>query len=438
MRNEFFPNVPVVKYEGPDSKNPFAFKYYNPDEKIGTRTMRDHLRFSVAYWHAMTGGGNDPFGTATAVRPWLSITDPMEQAKARMRALFELTEKLQVPFFCFHDRDVAPDGATLAEANKNLDTIVEYTQVLMADSPTKLLWGTAQLFYHPRYMHGAATAPNPDAFAFAAAQVKKAIEVTQYLGGQNYTFWGGREGYDTLLNTNMGLELDNMGRFLNLAVDFKKKIGFAGQFLIEPKPKEPTAHQYDFDVQSGHAFLQKYGLVDHFKFNIEQNHAILAGHTYWHEIYYARVNGLLGSLDANQGDYLLGWDTDQFPTNIMESIFVMYEVLKNGGLAPGGLNFDAKLRRASHQPEDLFHAHIAGMDTFARGLRVAHAMLESGELEDFVNERYAGWSSGIGKRILDGKADFTELERYALDNSDVQNGSGRREMLEAIVNRFIR
>ena len=436
MRNEFFPDIPAIKYEGPDSRNPFAFKFYNPTEKIGDKTMEEHLRFSVAYWHTLTGTGSDPFGVGCNERPWLSISDPMEQAKARMRAQFEITEKLGTPFFCFHDRDVAPDGETLDEANRNLDEIAEYTRKLMNDSPTKLLWGTAQLFFHPRYIHGASTSPNPDVFAFAAAQVKKAIEVTQYLGGSNYVFWGGREGYDTLLNTDMGLELDNMGRFLNLAVDYKKKIGFAGQFLIEPKPKEPTSHQYDFDVQSGHAFLQKYGLVEDFKFNIEQNHAILAGHSYSHEIHYARVNGLLGSLDANQGDYLLGWDTDQFPTNLLEAILVMYEVLKNGGLKPGGLNFDAKLRRPSHHPDDIFHAHIAGMDTYARGLKIAHALLEGREIEDFIAERYAGWKNGIGEKIIKGSVGFEELEQHAREHGAIRNGSGRREMLEAIINRY--
>ena len=437
MRNEFFPDIPSITYEGPDSRNPFAFKFYNPDERIGDKTMAEHLRFSVAYWHTLNGTGADPFGVGVNERPWLSIGDPMEQAKARMRALFEITEKLGVPFFCFHDRDIAPDGAALGEANRNLDEIVEYTKTLMADSPTRLLWGTAQLFMHPRYVHGAATSPSPEVFAFAAAQVKKAIEVTKYLDGKNYVFWGGREGYETLINTDMGLELDNLGRFLNMAVDYKKKIGFDGQFLIEPKPKEPTSHQYDFDVQSGHAFLQKYGLVDHFKFNIEQNHAILAGHTYAHEIHYARANGLLGSLDANQGDYLLGWDTDQFPTNIMESIFVMYEVLKNGGLAPGGLNFDAKLRRPSFKSDDIFLAHIGGMDAYARGLKIAHALLAGGELEGFVEDRYSGWKSGIGAKIVEGSVGFDELEQYSLAHDEIALESGRRELLESIVNRYI-
>lgn len=437
MRNEFFPDIPSIQYEGRDSRNPLAFKFYNPDERVGDKTMAEHLRFSVAYWHTLNGNGADPFGVGVNERPWLSIQDPMEQAKARMRALFEITEKLHVPFFCFHDRDIAPDAPTLGEANRNLDEIVEYAKTLMADSPTRLLWGTAQLFMHPRYVHGAATSPSADVFAFAAAQVKKAIEVTQYLDGKNYVFWGGREGYETLINTDMGFELDNLGRFLNMAVDYKKKIGFDGQFLIEPKPKEPTSHQYDFDVQSGHAFLQKYGLVDHFKFNIEQNHAILAGHTYAHEIHYARANGLLGSLDANQGDYLLGWDTDQFPTNIMESIFVMYEVLKNGGLAPGGLNFDAKLRRPSFKSDDIFLAHIAGMDAYARGLKIAHALLAGGELEAFVKDRYAGWASGIGAKIVEGRVGFEELEQHSLSQGEIALESGRRELLESIVNRYI-
>lgn len=435
--NEFFPDVPKIPYEGPRSKNPLAFKFYNAEEKVGEKTMEEHLRFSLAYWHTMRGTGADPFGVGTNQRPWLSISDEMDQAKARMRAMFELTEKLGLPFFCFHDRDIAPEGATLRETNKMLDEIVEYTKGLMADSKTKLLWGTACLFANPRFVHGAGTSCNADVFAYAAAQVKKAVEVTKYLGGVNYVFWGGREGYETLLNTNMKLELDNLARLLHMAVDYAKEIGFTGQFLIEPKPMEPTKHQYDRDVATCMAFLQAYDLVDHFKINIEQNHAILAGHQYQHEIYTARINNLLGSLDANIGDYLLGWDTDQMPTDIYDATFTMYEVLKNGGLAPGGLNFDAHVRRASFEPIDLVYGHIAGMDTYARGLKTAAALLDGGEIESFVESRYASWKEGIGTKIISGEVGFKELEDYIIDTGEIKNSSGRQELLESIVNRYI-
>jgi xylose isomerase len=438
MLNEFFKNVPAIQYEGPESRNPLAYKYYNPDEKIGDKTMKDHLRFSLAYWHTLTGDGSDQFGSATMIRPWLSITDPMEQAKARMRAAFEITEKLGLGFFCFHDRDIAPEGETLAETNKNLDEIVSLAKQLIDSTDTNLLWGTACLFNHPRYVHGAATSCNADVFAYASAQVKKAIEVTHYLGGTNYVFWGGREGYETLLNTNLALELDNQARFLRMAVEHARNIGFTGQFLIEPKPKEPTTHQYDFDVATCLGFLDKYDLANHFKINVEQNHAILAGHSFSHEIRLARINGMLGSLDANQGHYLLGWDTDEMPTNIIEAALAMYEVLQAGGIAPGGLNFDAHLRRGSFEPEDIFHGHIAAMDAYARGLRIAHSLAESGELESFLSERYQSYNSGIGKQIVEGSVGFKELEDYALKHSKIKNASGRQEVLEGIINRHIR
>jgi xylose isomerase len=437
MINEFFKNVPVIPYEGPRSKNPLAFKWYKPDEKVGGVTMKDTLRFSMAYWHTLCGTGSDPFGSATMLRPWLSIQDPMEQSKARMRAAFELTAKLSIPFFCFHDRDLAPEADTLRASNKNLDEIVKLAKDLYKTESTRVLWGTANLFSHPRYVHGAASAPNADVFAYAAAQVKKAIEVTKELGGENYVFWGGREGYETLLNTDMSLEQDNLARFFHLAVEYARSIGFKGQFLIEPKPKEPTKHQYDFDVAACYAFLRKYGLMSYFKMNIEMNHATLAAHTFQHELHFARTNGLLGSVDANQGDLLLGWDTDQLPTNIYETTLAMYEILKNGGLHSGGLNFDAKVRRGSFEPEDLFIAHVAGIDAFARGYKVAAALLESGELEDFVKERYASYQTGIGKRILDGSVSFADLEAHIIDAKEIKNSSGRQEMLEAVVNRYL-
>ena len=435
--SQFFPDVPPVVYEGPESTNPLAFKYFNPDEKVGGVPMRDHLPFALAYWHTMNNRMSDPFGVGTAIRPWDSISDPMDQARARMEALFEIAEKLGIGYFCFHDRDIAPEGETLSETNRNLDTIVEHTRSLLADKPIKLLWGTACMFTHPRFVHGAATSCNADVFAYAAAQVKKALEVTKYLGGTNYVFWGGREGYETLLNTNLGLELDNLGRFLHMAVDYAGEIGFNGQFLIEPKPMEPTKHQYDSDVAACHAFLQKYQLSEHFKMNLEQNHAVLAGHTFNHELRYARTNGMLGSMDINQGDYLLGWDTDQMPTSIMEAALAMYEVLKNGGIAPGGMNFDAHVRRGSFEPTDLFMGHIAGMDAYARGLKAAYGIIESGELDGFVEKRYESYSTGIGKQIVNGSVGFKELESYALEHSVIENQSGRQEMLEAIINRYL-
>ena len=433
---EFFKEIGKINYEGKDSKNPLAFKYYNPEEVVGGKTMKEHLRFSVAYWHTFTADGSDPFGKGTMQRPWDGLTG-MELAKARMYANFEFAEKLGIEYFCFHDRDIAPEGANLAETNSNLDEIVSLAKELSEKTGVKLLWGTANMFSNPRFVHGAASTSNAEVFAYAAAQTKKAMEVTKLLGGENYVFWGGREGYETLLNTNMGLEQDNLARFFHLAVDYAKEIGFNGQFLIEPKPKEPTKHQYDFDVATVMGFLRKYDLDKYFKMNIEANHATLAAHTFEHELHLARINGVLGSVDANQGDPLLGWDTDQFPTDIRTATLAMYEILKNGGLHSGGLNFDSKTRRASFEPSDLFYSHIAGMDTFAKGLKIAYKLLEDEVLEDFVAKRYESFTKGIGKDIVDGKVDFKALEAYALEHSDIKNASGRQEMLEAILNQYI-
>ena len=434
---EFFKNVSKIQYEGKDSDNPLAFKYYNPDEVIDGKTMKEHLRFAVAYWHTFQGVGVDPFGAGTAIRPWDDITDPMDLAKAKVEANFEFCEKLGVPYFCFHDRDIAPEASTLRETNKRLDEIVAKIKEYLKNSSVKLLWGTTNAFGHPRFVHGASTSPNADVFAFASAQVKKAMEITYELGGENYVFWGGREGYETLLNTNMKLELDNMARFLQMAVDYAKEIGFKGQFLIEPKPKEPTKHQYDFDTATVHGFLLKYGLEDYFKMNIEANHATLAAHTFQHELHVARINGLFGSIDANQGDLLLGWDTDQFPTNIYDTTLAMYEVIKAGGFTTGGLNFDAKVRRGSFEPEDLFSAHIAGMDAFAKGFKIANKMAKDGKFDKFIEERYKSYESGIGKDIVDGKVGFKELEEYALANDQIKNISGKQEVLEAMLNQYI-
>lgn len=433
---QFFPEISQSKYEGPGSKNPLAFKHYNPDEKVGSKTMKEHTRFAMAYWHTLNGGGTDPFGSATMERSYNSITNEMDLARAKMEAAFEIAGKLQIPFFCFHDRDIAPEGKNLAETNKNLDTIVDFTEKLIKDTGIKLLWGTANLFSHPRFVHGAGTSCNADAFAHGAAQIKKALEITQKLGGVNYVFWGGREGYETLLNTNMGLELDNFARLLTMAVAYAKEIGFDGQFLIEPKPKEPTKHQYDFDTATVIGFLRKYNLIDHFKMNIETNHATLAGHTFQHELHLARVNGILGSVDANQGDLYLGWDTDQFPTDIYVTTLGMYEILKNGGLHKGGLNFDAKVRRGSFKPRDIFTSHVAGMDTFAKGLKVAHKLLADGAIEDVVKERYSSYSTGIGKDIVDGKVGLKELEAHAM-KCEITNDSGNQELLEAVLNEYI-
>ena len=430
-------SVGKIEYEGRGSDNPFAFKFYNPKQMVGNKTMADHLRFSIAFWHTMTGAGQDPFGMGTMMRPWDREPNDLERAKVRVKVLFELLQKLQVPYFAFHDRDIAPEGDTLRESNKNLDAVVDVIEEQIKATGVQLLWGTANLFSNPRYAHGAATSPSADSFAYAAAQVKKAIEVTARLGGQGYVFWGGREGYETLLNTNMKLEQENLARLLGMAVDYAGEIGFKGQFLIEPKPKEPTKHQYDFDTATVYGFLKKFGLDSHFKVNIETNHATLAGHTVQHELRLARDLGILGSVDANQGDLLLGWDTDQFPTDIYVAIQIMYEILKNGGIAPGGLNFDAKLRRGSYAVEDMFYGHIAGMDTFARGLTVAHAMIEDGKLDTMVEERYASYTRGIGAEILGGKVDFKSCEAYILDRRELEDSFGRQELMESILNTYI-
>ena len=434
---EYFPEIKKLEFSEDKYSLQPCFRRYNADEMVGGKAMKDHLRFSMAYWHTMTGAGADPFGPGTMERPWNDTSNPMKKAEERVHAAFELMQKMGIGFFCFHDRDIAPEGDTLAETNRNLDKMVKLFKEKMDETGIKMLWGTAALFSNPRYMHGAATSPNADAFAYAAAQVKKALEVSKELGASGYTFWGGREGYETLLNTNMKLEMDNMARFMHMAKDYAKEIGFTGQFYIEPKPKEPTKHQYDFDVASGIAFLRTYGLDDVFKFNIEANHATLAGHTFQHDLRVARINGLLGSVDANMGDLLLGWDTDQFPTNYYDTTLGMYEILKMGGFTTGGLNFDSKPRRGSFKPEDMCYAHAAGMDAFAVGLKAAQKIIDDGVLDGFVDDRYASYGSGIGKDIVDGKVGFKELEQYVLGINDVKNESGRQELLETILNEYI-
>lgn len=432
----YFESANKVLYEGKDSKNPLAFKYYNPDEVVGGKTMKDQLRFSVAYWHTFTADGTDPFGAATMQRSW-DRYDGMDLAKARVEAAFQLFETLNVPFFAFHDRDVAPEGSTLQETNKNLDVIVTMIKEYMQTSNVKLLWNTANMFTNSRFVHGAATSCNADVFAYAAAQVKKGLETAKELGAENYVFWGGREGYETLLNTNLQLELDNLARFMYMAVDYATEIGYTGQFLIEPKPKEPTTHQYDTDAATTISFLRQYGLDKYFKLNLEANHATLAGHTFEHELRVARVQGLLGSVDANQGDPLLGWDTDEFPTDLYSTTLAMYEILQNGGLGSGGLNFDAKVRRGSFEQDDLLYAHVAGMDAFARGLKVAHKLVEDRVFENVINERYSSFKEGIGLEIVEGKANFHTLEQYAFKNPNIVNKSGRQERLKAILNQYI-
>jgi len=435
---EAFSGIPKIQYEGPKSRNPLAFKHYNAQEQVEGKTMAEHLRFSVAYWHTFRNDCADPFGDGTRLTPWDDGSESIANAKNRVRAAFEFFQKLGTSFYCFHDRDVAPEGKNLAESNRNLDEVVKVMKAEQDRTGIKPLWGTACLFANPRFMHGAATSCNADAFAFAAAQVAKALEVTKELGGQGYVFWGGREGYKSLLNTDMARELDHLAAFLHMAVDYKKKIGFDGQFYIEPKPKEPTKHQYDSDAAACFAFLQKYDLVDHLKLNIEANHATLAGHTFQHELEFAAANGILGSVDANRGDLMLGWDTDQFPTDIYETTFAMLTVLKAGGLATGGLNFDAHVARESFEPVDLFHAHIGGMDAFARGLKIAAAIRADGAIADFVKKRYASWDSAIGADVEAGRVGFAELSKYMLDKGDITpNESGRVEMLENILNEYI-
>ncbi len=434
----FFPKIKKIKYEGPDSKNPLSFKWYNEDEIVAGKTMKEHLRFSVVYWHTFRNPLSDPFGVGTAFRPWDDGSESVKNAQKRVRAAFEFIEKLGAPYYAFHDRDVAPEGKSLAASNKNLDAVAKVLKGEQKRTGIKLLWGTACLFANPRYMHGAATSCNADAFAYAAAQAKKAIEITHQLGGEGFVFWGGREGYSTLWNTDMKRELDHLGAFLHMAVEHKKKIGFKGQFYIEPKPMEPTKHQYDSDAAACLNFLRQYKLMGHLKLNLETNHATLAGHEMQHELEVAIAANALGSIDANTGDPMLGWDTDQFPTSVYLTTECMLGILKMGGFKTGGVNFDAKVRRESYEPVDLFHAHIGGMDTFARGLKIAAAIRADGRLAEFVRNRYRSWDAGVGKKIESGKTSFKTLETYMLKKGEVtKNESGRQEFLENLINEFI-
>jgi xylose isomerase len=439
MASQYFPNVrKQIPYEGKDSKNALAFKYYNKSQRVGSKTMGEHLRFSVAYWHTMMGTGSDMFGGPSFEREWHKATNPMDRAKKTMEAAFELFQKLGIDFYCFHDRDIAPEGASFSKTCKNLETMVEFAKGLQKRTGVKLLWGTANLFSNPIYSQGAGTSPNAHVMAHAAAQAKNAIDATKELGGENYVFWGGREGYETLLSTDIKKEQEQMARFLHMAVDYKRSIGFDGQFLIEPKPCEPMKHQYDSNAATTLYFLKEYDLIDDFKLNIEANHATLAGHTFEHELAVASAAGKLGSVDANRGDLMLGWDTDQFSTDIYSTTLAMLVILKQNGLGTGGLNFDAKVRRSSNDPIDLFYAHIGGMDTFARGLLIAHKIIEDGVLADFVKERYSSFGSGIGAKIMSGQVGLEDLEKWIMKEGQPVLKSGRQEMLENILNSYIR
>ena len=434
---EYFPMIKKVNYEGANSTNPFSFKYYDAERIINGKPMKEHLRFAMSWWHTLCAGGGDPFGTTTMDRSYGGLTNSMDIARAKVDAGFEFMTKLGIEYFCFHDADIAPEGENFAETKENLNTIVDYIAEKMEQTGIKLLWGTSNCFNHPRFMHGAGTSCNADSFAYAAAQIKNAIDATIKLGGSGYVFWGGREGYETLLNTNMSLELDNMARLMKMAVDYAKKSGFKGYFYIEPKPKEPTKHQYDFDSATVLGFLRKYNLQDDFKLNIEANHATLAGHTFEHELATARINNAFGSIDANQGDSNLGWDTDQFPSDVYSATLCMLEVLRAGGFTNGGLNFDAKVRRGSFEFEDIVYAYITGMDTFALGLIKASEIIADGRIDEFVKNRYSSYNSGIGKSIVDGTATLEDLERYTLENGEVKMESGRQEYLEAVLNSIL-
>ena len=436
MSDPFFPSIDRIRHEGPASPTPLAYRYYDPERVVLGKRMEDHLRIAVCYWHTFCWDGTDMFGAPTLHRPWLGDGDPMALARCKTEVAFEFFEKLGVPFFTFHDRDVAPEGRTFAESAVRLAHMVDTIAAAMARTGVRLLWGTANLFSHPRYAAGAATNPDPEVFACAAAQVQAALEATHRLGGANYVLWGGREGYDTLLNTDLRRELDQLGRFMTLVVEHKHAIGFPGTILIEPKPKEPAKHQYDADAAAVHAFLRRYGLEGEIKLNIEANHATLAGHSFEHEVAYAIAGDLFGSIDINRGDPQLGWDTDQFPNSSDQVVLAMYAILQAGGFTTGGFNFDAKLRRQSIDPTDLFHAHIGGIDTLARALLGASRLLEDGTLAAFVAERYAGWDTDLGREIRSGRRSLAALGTLVREHGlDPQPRSGRQEMLENLVSR---
>ena len=434
---EYFPGIPRIEYEGPESDNPLAFKAYDADRVVGNKTMSEHLRFSVCYWHTFCADGADPFGPGTRSHPWNESTDRLEAAEERLDAAFEFFSKMTVPYFCFHDRDLAPEGASVVESEKNLQHLVGRVKPRQQETGIKLLWGTSNLFSHPRYMNGGSTNPNFDVVAQAGAQVKAALDATVELGGENFVFWGGREGYSTLFNTDTGRELEHMARFLGMARDYGRSIGFNGAFLIEPKPMEPMYHQYDVDSQTVIGFLRQHGLADDFKVNVEANHATLAGHSFAHELRMCTDAGMLGSVDANRGNPQNGWDTDQFPADLYDTVQAMLIVLEDGGFKTGGLNFDAKLRRESTDLEDMFIAHIGGMDSYARGLLIAHEILEKSSLIDSRHERYASFDSGQGQAFTKGLLSLEDLREYAAKQGEPRKLSGRQEWVENVMNDFI-
>lgn len=433
---EYFPGIGKIRYEGPDTDNPLAFRHYDENFVVAGKTMREHFRFAAAYWHAFGGSGADPFGAPTRPLPWLRAADPLQQAHDKMDAAFEFITKLGLPFFCFHDFDLVAEADTLSQSERRLHSVAEYAKQKIAASGVRVLWGTANLFSHPRYMNGAATNPDFAVVARAGAQVKMALDLTIALGGENYVFWGGREGYLSLLNTDLKRELDHLARFLEMAKDYARAQGFAGTFFIEPKPMEPSKHQYDYDAATSIGFLRAYGLMSDFKLNIEVNHATLAQHSFPHELAVAAAAGMLGSIDANRGDYQNGWDTDQFPTNVPELTEAMLIILESGGLQGGGINFDAKVRRNSTDLDDLFHAHIGGMDAFARALLAANAVLEKSPYQEIRRQRYASFDEGDGRRFEQGALDLSGLYVLAEKNGEPPLRSGKQELLENILNRY--
>lgn len=434
---EYFRNIPAIRYEGPKSDNPLAFRWYDAKRKLGDKTMSEHFRFAMAYWHTLCGTGGDPFGPGTKNFPWLEAKNPAQQARDKMDAAFEFMTKIGLPYYCFHDFDLVQEGPTLRESERRLQKITDYALEKQKASGVKLLWGTANLFSNPRYMNGAATNPDFAVVAWAGAQVKNALDATIKLGGENYVFWGGREGYMSLLNTDMKKELDHLARFLHIAKDYARKAGFKGTFFIEPKPMEPSKHQYDFDAATCVGFLREYGLDKDFKLNIEVNHATLALHTFQHELQVSANAGMLGSIDANRGDYQNGWDTDQFPNNVMELTEAMLVILQAGGLAGGGVNFDAKTRRNSTDLADIFYAHIGGMDAFARALLAAHEILNNSEYLTLLHERYASFNSEEGRNFETGKLKLKDLHKIALRDGEPQQRSGRQELFENLLSRFV-
>ena len=436
--SDYFEKISEIQFEGESSNNPLSFKYYDENKIVLGKTMKEHLRFATCYWHTLTWPGLDPFGGPTFDRPWMLSENPLKMAEIKLDAAFDFFKKIKTPFFCFHDRDIAPEGSTYSETKKNLDHIVNLMEMKMKDAGVKLLWGTANAFSHKRYMGGASTNPDPEVFAYVAAQVKDCMDITKHLGGQNYVLWGGREGYETILNTNMKIEMENLSRFLELVIDYKHKIGFKGQILLEPKPHEPTKHQYDFDAASCLALIRKAGLEKEIKLNIEVNHATLSGHNFEHEIAYAISNDVLGSIDINRGDTLLGWDTDQFPNNPADLLMAFYHIFSNGGFNQGGFNFDAKIRRQSIDPEDLFHAHIGGMDVCAKTLLATEKLINDNILPKHIQERYSKWDNDLGKRIHDKKTNLEELHQTVIDqNINPEPKSGQQELLENLLNKYL-